>query len=468
MAQPNFANLKPVTTSNQPNFANLKPVTSAPELTSGQKAQQVINQAGSNINDILSSQNPDNVVTKGFEATGEAFKAVPNVVASQLPDVTQKGLSDLGNKIGARFNWLTDKISNTKLFSEIGNLQAQGYINDKTAPELNRVIQGLKTTQSAGDISNTILMADQGAKVGNKIVENVPKIASDVKNVVSSKVGDIKTNILGTPKNDLQTISDMISPKETVKQAKLAESQGRLIKGEKPTLLKGETPTRILPTDQNVKSTFTIKKYLPDAAKMDEPTLYTALDGKITEIATKLQPEMTKVPISQETIGKITDDWEALKKTQLESSDATNEPNVLKQQQQFESRLQKSEAGNMNDLWDTAKEYDASVPDNVKKANSLSSESLQNKKTIWLQNRAILRDAIKDTSTGMGKTASQAFSDMQDMYEAQNGLLSKAEVPTTLAPSKLNQAYNSTTGKVIRTIIKVGVGAEAGKKLLGL
>jgi hypothetical protein len=231
----------------------------------------------------------------------------------------------------------------------------------------------------------------------------------------------------------------MISPKPTASEAKLAMSQGRLVKGQEPTLFKAGTSDQVLTSDQQLKSTNTIKRLIPGAATMDEPTLYSALDSKITETAKKLQPEMTKTPIKPKTIKDINTKWTELKKNQLENADATDEANVLKQQKQFEARLQKSGSGNMNDLWNTAKEYDASIPDNVKKANSLSSESLQNKKTIWLQNRAILRDAINDSSNGLGKTSQQAFSDMRDMYDAQKGILSKAKVETKVQPSKIEQ-----------------------------
>ena len=118
----------------------------------------------------------------------------------------------------------------------------------------------------------------------------------------------------------------------------------------------------------------------------------------------------------------------------------------------------------MNDLWENAKAYDASIKSNVKSATSQSGEGLQMQKEIWLQNRAILRNAINDGTNGMGTTSSKAFSDMHDMYEGQNGILSKATVEKTGEPSGLSKAYNSKAGKVIRNVAKVGV---AGKVLAG-
>ncbi len=324
----------------------------------------------------------------------------------------------------------------------------------QSGAEINEQLQNKSRAEQTGNVLSTV--AQVAAPLSGGGLEN---LISEGKNLVS-KGTEVVKNILGTPKNDLEIISDRIAPKPTVGQARLAETQGRLVKGQPATLLKGETPSQILPNDQNIKSTFTTKRLIPDAAKMDDPTLYSAMKDKVTEIATNLEPEMIKVPINQATIGKITDDWEALKAKQLSEADKLEEPNILKSQQQFEARLQASEAGTMNDLWNTAKEYDASVPDSVKKATSVSSDSLQNKKQIWLQNRAILRDAINDSANGLGQTSKQAFSDMRDLYEAQNGLLSKATVKTPLAPSKIRQVYDSKTGKIIRTATKFGVGEE--------
>lgn len=85
-----------------------------------------------------------------------------------------------------------------------------------------------------------------------------------------------------------------------------------------------------------------------------------------------------------------------------------------------------------------------------------------------MQNRSILRNAINDSESGLGKTSRQAFSDMKDMYEAQNGIMTKAKVDTKLAPSKVSQALNSRTGKIVKGVVKYGVGAELVKKGLGL
>ncbi len=208
---------------------------------------------------------------------------------------------------------------------------------------------------------------------------------------------------------------------------------------------------------------------IPNASEMSPSKLYTAIDNKITETATKLRPQMEATPIKPQTVEKINSDWESLKKSQIDNAPATEEANVAKRQAKFEATLKKSGSGNHADLWDTRINYDNSIAENVKKANINSPESLQLQKEEWLQNRKILSDAINDNVSGMGKVSQKAFSDMTNMYEARNGILSQTKATTTIQPSIASELYNSPTGKVIRNIGKLGIGAglyEGGVNML--
>ncbi len=218
-------------------------------------------------------------------------------------------------------------------------------------------------------------------------------------------------------------------------------------------MFKAGTADKVAYTEQQANSARTINELIPGASKMDDATLHGALDEKVTEVAQKLQPKMESTPISPETSAKIQDDWTNLKKTQITEAKATDEPNVLKWQGNFEKFLKKSGSGNFNDLWETAKKYDASIKANVKAATETSPEDLQTQKDIWLQNRAILRDAINDASSGLGKTSQKAFSQMRDMYEAQNGIMSKAKIEAVGAPSKIGQAVDNLKKHPILTTI---------------
>ncbi len=253
---------------------------------------------------------------------------------------------------------------------------------------------------------------------------------------------NVKNKIL--PKvNPGVKVNEMISPKPTVKEARLAQSQGRLYPGKEPTLIKAGTSDRIATSDKTYNATKTIVDTIPNASKMKPAELYTAVDNKITETATKLRPTMEAEPIQPKTIEKINNDWQEIKKSQMADAPATEEPNVLKRQAKFESLLKKSGNKSHADLWDTRIEYDNSIPDAVKKSNSLSSESLQLQKEEWLQNRSILNDAFESSTKPEFKT-------MSNLYEAKNNLTAKAKV-NEAQMSKVNQFLkdNPKTAKAL-------------------
>lgn len=398
-----------------------------PDISIGEKTLKALSGAGHVVGDVA----------------GVVVDAFGNAVSHIVPDSVKKGTGDV-------VDWMATQINNIPGATD--KLNWVNKVMDEN-PDLPK---------SISDVFNTTALLG-GSKTKIPEGSSIPKPKVPVYEAMNSPI--IPETI--TKVNNLPKIKEMISPKPTVKEAKFAMDQGRLIKGQEPTMFKSGTPDKIATSDQELKSSMTIDRLIPDAVKMDEPTLHSALEVKIGETAKALEPEMRKTPIKKQTVQKITDEWENLKKSEIESADADNEANVLKSQKQFENRLKKSKSGNMNDLWNTAKEYDSSIPDNVKRANSLSSESLQNKKALWLERRAIIRDAITDTENGLGETAKRGFSDMKDMYEAQNGIMSKAKVGTKVEPSKIRQAYDSKTGQAIRTVTKVGVGIEGLKRLSG-
>jgi hypothetical protein len=263
---------------------------------------------------------------------------------------------------------------------------------------------------------------------------------------------------------EAKSIEDLITPKPTVKEAKIAETQGRLVKGKAPGIFTSGKPDTVLPTAQQARAAKLIQSTIPGASKMTEPELYSALGKNISTTAQNLKPEMQATPIKEQTVQKITDDWTALKAKQ--ANDPYAPPNLEKLQNQFEGFLQQSKSGNFNDLWDTAKAYDQSVPSSVKNATDLSSDAQVAQKTNWLQNRAVLKSAINDTATGLGEKSRPAFQNMSDMYNAQESLLSKAKIDTVGQPSKIASFAKTTPGRLIEGAVGGGAVVEAGKKLI--
>lgn len=269
-------------------------------------------------------------------------------------------------------------------------------------------------------------------------------------------------SVIGKATTPVEQVMENIAPKETAAEARLAMKQGRIIGAKEPGLFTAGSPGEIIPTEKVQQAAQTIVDQIPGASKMDQPTLFKALDTNIGKISTDLRPEMEKVTIPQDSLDKITTDWESLKVKQFEDASATDEPNVIKIQKQFQKVIDSIKPDtSLDKVWDARIDYDNSVPNNVKKANSLSSDWLNTQRSIWLKNREILNNVINDSATGLGTKSQKAFSDMSDMYTAQNGLLTKAKATITAKPSKL--AAWISRNPIKSGIAGIAIGSQLGK-----
>lgn len=393
----------------------------------GQAFQGGIQQAKEGYSQAYNAQNPLQLLEGGTKLAAGAFNAAFSPAAPIFNPVSQ-GINKSADLIGS-------------------NPSVQKFAMSPA---------GQATARGAEDIGNLATVA-QGVAGGMQAKEILPSLAESAKNNIQGGVEAIKASREAKAvAQENSKITDTISPKPTAKEARLAQSEGRFVEGRKPTLLRSGTEDTILPSKKTISASQTIQKNIPGASKMTPSDLYKAVDKNITDTATKLRPQMDATPIRPETIEKINTDWQALKKQQMADAPATEEANVLKRQNKFESLLQKSGAQNHGDLWDTAIKYDNSIPDSVKKANSMSPESLQLQKQEWLDNRQILSDA-------MGKSDIPEFKQMSDMYEAKNNLLSKTSVQDA-APSKLKQWIKDNPKKATAMAGLLGV---EGAKILG-
>lgn len=404
----------------------------------------------------IQQQNQQSQVPSSMNSTGSAVTPTGGGMFSNLMNNIKKvpgQVMSIANKITAPGSGLN---------------QAVNVSSDILATDEN-LVSGLTGQESIKQMVDTganipepnPLQAIQG---GAEIAATLPDIGA-VDQMVKAGVGKASELMdKSAAAKEAKTIQDLITPKPTVKEAKIAETQGRLVKGKAPGIFTSGKPDTVLPTAQQARAAKLIQGTIPGASKMTEPELYSALDNSITSTAQKLRPEMQATPIKDATVQKITDDWTTLKARQVDDPYAP--PNIQKLQSQFESFLQQSKSGNFNDLWDTAKAYDQSVPSSVKNATDLSSDAQVAQKNVWLQNRAILKDAINDTATGLGETSKPAFQNMSDMYNTQESLLTKAKIETTGQPSKIAAFSKTTPGRIIEGAIGGGAVVEGAKKLI--
>lgn len=266
---------------------------------------------------------------------------------------------------------------------------------------------------------------------------------------------------------DLAKIEEMITPAPTKSEVTKAQAEGRLIKGQKETLFKSSKPDILVPSDDTIRATSVIKRNIPDAAKLDEGELVPTIKNKIGEISNKLKPEMQKVPVTENVLTKLDNEISNVHEKQIGEVLRTDEPNVQKMQEKFMANLKKYILKDgeitMNDIWEARYNYDKSIKNTVKQADSKSPHELQLAKDIWLQNRTTLNNAINDMSTGLGETSKKSFSDMSDMYNAVEAMLSKSKKVIKEKPSKIVQTIKKHP--VASSLIGGGTAYGAAKKM---
>lgn len=364
--------------------------------------------------------------------------------------------------VGPGINAAGNALANTPYLQGYGKDLATQAPSQNNQPE--QILGGIANYSSAaGAVAGAPELGNAVPKVAQTFADTASQVKDFMKTSPEVKAAKLNAEHTTTMGDEIGKISDTIAPKLNAKETKLALSEGRIAPGEDPTLLRDGTPDTVLPSTRQARASFTVHQNIPGAADMAAPELYTALGGKIKELSTGLRPAMDATPITDATITKITNDWQALKAQQLSDPYTPATANLEKLQTNFEQNfLQKSGSDNFGDLWDTRIKYDNSVPTSVKNAHSFSSETLQAQKSIWLQNREILNSAINDAITGMGDVSQKTFGEMNDLYNAQKGIESSYKVPKTGEPSQIKQFTKDhpvMTGMVKAGAKAVGLGA---------
>jgi len=168
---------KPTTTENKPQEGLLNRVGDVIS-NAGQEARQAIKGEGQ-----YAGQSP---ITRGFQAAGSAAMAIPQTFAQLAPEPVRQAGEYVGEQVGKGFDVLTDKIAATKLFSDIGKLEAQGFINPQDNPEFYRLKEQLQVAKSSGDVASSVLAAQGTTKTLQAGVDTAKYIASNSKEAFGS------------------------------------------------------------------------------------------------------------------------------------------------------------------------------------------------------------------------------------------------------------------------------------------
>lgn len=384
------------------------------------------------------------------------------LVPKDKPDVPKKSLGERissGSKeigIGAAKQFLRSRKETAGLVS--------GIAKKVPAPlrAVSRFLPGLGALQQAGEVAGLLPKAvdkteqalgfDQGALTTPKTP--LEKVGAGLEIAGELATGGIRSaapKIQKIPsflkQKGIKEITEKIAPKLTKTEKQIAIAEGRVVRG-KEGLLLGRRPDVVAPSKQVQRAAKTIQEEIPNASRLDQFQLSDQIANRITRISQELEPQMQAVKFTN--FIKISNNWSKLKKTQAARPEFANFPGSKRIQKQFESFMRElKKAKTQDDLWKIRSKYDSSISNTVKQATDRSAPFTQLQKEMWLENRKLLNDAIKSSTTGLGKSARDAFQKLNDFYTARQNIISKADIVSKRRGGVLSP----------KNVIKASIGA---------
>lgn len=225
-------------------------------------------------------------VRRGFEATAQAFGAVPEVAFQAAPEPVRKAGEFVGEKIGQGFGALTNLIGS--------NEQLQKWVMEN--PEAAKAVEEVAgTAAAAGQISGTILTADAASKGLQAGARQVQRAGEKVIHATDDLI-----------KRAPETVGPV------VKKAKNVISPQKDVRGAVQEIIKGKTQKDI---DLGVKALQTVKT--EGVKTFDDLTR--KLDDAIPEYAKVVDDALAKDPTKTQL-----DDWISFHDASSGSTVSTN------------------------------------------------------------------------------------------------------------------------------------------------
>ncbi len=384
--------------------------------TAGHIAGNIAGTAGNILGSFITPLLPDSV--KG--AIGDVSKHVSDAV-DKIPGMTP----EIAKSLGDVFNTLTLK----------GGSEAE-------APVKGAIAKGANTAKS---ITSDVL---------GKASEAVKPVTGGVTNSLDSVVGKVK-----------EFVNPSLSPEEQV---------GQIIKGK----------TTDIPAAQRTFSA--LSPSLKSVSSMSPKELSSAIDSRIIKPNLSSVDEQFAKDISggksiksfTQTVG---DGKGAIKVNHVQNAinelkdyyTKTNDTAGLSKIKTLENKA-KINGLTSNDINNLAKLHGNEIktfnPLTGQAASGLSKQAAENtraglKTTARNELGKVNPEAAKEAAA-LDKQTSEALNTKR-LLDKQNEKIN-TQTQNKGKESGLSKAYNSTTGKVVRTAAKVGVGLEAGKKIIGL
>lgn len=273
-----------------------------------------------------------------------------------------------------------------------------------------------------------------GIGIGGKLATKGANISKDFVKTGLDKGADFAENVLRkgesllpNPKTATEQIAEKIAPKLTKKEIQKALNEGRVVRSGRLTKLLGKSDSVAL--DKRVMEVAqTIENKIPNAVKLNDQEIITAAQNEIKNISEQIAPKLKQVKLSEEIKDNIINSFSELKQAQIDDATFNSVGIISKQQAKFENILSEIiDSDNADDLWKSIQKYDDSIKSKVKEANQFSSDSAQELKDVWLENRRILRDALDSVTNNIQEVdVANDFRAMSNLYTAKQNIINAA------------------------------------------
>lgn len=401
----------------------------------------------------LSAGASGNPLQKGLQATSDVFGAVGQLpVLKQIGDVFGKGITAAGDQLS--------KLYTPEFNASLAKMSPEDY---------TKATQPLKDLQNLGNIANTILLAKGGQEVAPKVSEigsNLVTKASDLTNKAIDTTGNLidKTKTaVNAVKNTPSVIKEAISPKLTPE-----EKVGQIIQGKTTDIPAAQRTFATLPKDV-VPAKMT-------SAKLSD-TIQTKIDSNMKQVDTHFTNDNNPHPMSDftQTVGKgknavqtnyVQEAINGLKEhyTAIKDSQGLSDIKALEEKANTTGLTSKE----LNSL---AKEQGTEIQSYKKNGDLASSQKAQAAENVRAGLKTTARETLAKTDPNAAAEVTRLDKETSDAIHTKDLLDTQAQREATGVQKKgkvgsLEKAYNSKTGRAVRTVIKGGATFEAGKRLL--
>lgn len=405
----------------------------------------------------------EGVVTGAFEPEMEK---VMNFAAEKIGDSEKatdfvKRLDSLAKDHPAMANYLTG-------LAEVAGLKGGGKVVAKVGEE---AIDATKKVVPI--VTDAVKKAADSPLITNAVQKTQDMVATAGQKFDEMMGPEIVPETFMDPKV-LGRAEELVTPELNLKNFREAAGQGLAVRESKKAW-RGMAPDKIDLNQRLLNAKQTLAEKFPNLLKMDDVELPKQIDNEIGIIAKAIKPAFEQIKISTDIKGKIKETWEKIKRGQSKNPDFSfagvntmqkNFENEImpKLMEKFKDAKGKFREANLNDIWELVKGYDKSVPDRVKNATDVTSDSrLLVQKEAWLQNRELLRDTIDSLAETMKDlNAKKSFKQMSDLYQAKEVILKNLK-PNKGGEGRIKRAAKFTAKSLLPAGV-VGYGVNEAMK----